>query len=61
MWLSQKLIPQLKTGDIIILDNATFHKGQSYNPPLNTGGLENPLIDLWSRIYPEDPERGNKK
>ena len=26
-WLSQSLIPQLEPGDIIIVDNATFHKG----------------------------------
>ena len=28
-WLSQSLIPQLNSGDIIILDNATFHKGET--------------------------------
>ncbi len=28
-WLSQSLIPQLEPGDIIIVDNATFHKGES--------------------------------
>lgn len=25
VWLSQSLIPQLEPGDIIIVDNATFH------------------------------------
>jgi transposase len=28
-WLSQSLIPKLNSGDIIILDNATFHKGET--------------------------------
>lgn len=28
-WLSQKLIPKLNPGDIIILDNATFHHGET--------------------------------
>ncbi len=28
-WLSHSLIPQLEPGDIIIVDNATFHKGES--------------------------------
>lgn len=28
MWLEQCLLPKLKVGDIIIIDNATFHKSQ---------------------------------
>lgn len=28
-WLEKSLIPQLKPGNIIIVDNATFHRGQS--------------------------------
>ena len=28
-WLENSLIPQLQPGNIIIIDNATFHKGQS--------------------------------
>jgi len=27
-WLKDKLIPELNPGQIIILDNATFHKGE---------------------------------
>lgn len=28
-WLTECLIPQLTPGDIIIIDNATFHKGEA--------------------------------
>ena len=38
--MSQKLIPQLKSGDIIILDNATFHKGQAIREILEEVGCE---------------------
>ena len=27
-WLGEKLLPQLKTGQLVILDNASFHKSQ---------------------------------
>ena len=27
-WLREKLLPQLKTGQLVILDNASFHKSQ---------------------------------
>ncbi len=27
-WLEEKLLPELKPGQTIILDNATFHKGE---------------------------------
>ena len=27
-WLEKSLIPQLQPGNIIVIDNATFHKGQ---------------------------------
>ncbi len=29
-WLSQSLIPQLNPGEIIIVDNATFHLWRKY-------------------------------
>ena len=28
-WLEKSLLPQLKAGDIIVIDNATFHKGRN--------------------------------
>ncbi len=39
-WLSQKLIPQLNPGDLIILDNATFHKGEAIREIVEEAGCE---------------------
>lgn len=30
-WLAELLLPKLKSGQTIILDNATFHKSQNIN------------------------------
>jgi DDE superfamily endonuclease len=38
-WLAQSLIPQLKPGDLIILDNATFHKGERIREIVEEAGL----------------------
>ncbi len=34
------MIPQLQPGDIIIIDNATFHKGQSIQEIVSEAGCE---------------------
>ncbi len=34
------MIPQLKSGDIIIVDNATFHKGESIREIIEDAGGE---------------------
>ena len=39
-WLSQSLIPQLELGDIIIVDNATFHKGETIKEIVENAGCE---------------------
>ncbi|MGL5079350.1 MAG: IS630 family transposase, partial [Waterburya sp.] len=39
-WLTESLIPQLQPGDIIIIDNATFHKGQSIQEIVEEAGCE---------------------
>jgi transposase len=39
-WLAKNLIPQLTPGDIIILDNATFHKGESIREIVEKAGCE---------------------
>lgn len=41
-WLSQSLIPQLNPGDMIIVDNATFHKGESIREI-----IEDALCEIW--------------
>lgn len=39
-WLAQSLIPQLSVGDIIILDNASFHKGENIKEIISSAGCE---------------------
>lgn len=39
-WLTESLLPQLQTGDIIVLDNATFHKGQTITELVEAVGCE---------------------
>ena len=29
MWLQDSLLPQLSAGDVLVIDNASFHKGQT--------------------------------
>jgi transposase len=39
-WLRESLIPQLQPGNIIIIDNATFHQGQSIQEIVEEAGCE---------------------
>ena len=39
-WLTECLIPQLTPGDIIIIDNATFHKGETIKKLVEEAGCE---------------------
>jgi transposase len=39
-WLKNCLIPNLEPGDIIIIDNASFHHGQSIIEIVETAGCE---------------------
>lgn len=39
-WLRECLIPQLSSGDIIIVDNATFHKGETLKKLVEDAGCE---------------------
>ena len=39
-WLSECLIPQLSTGDIIIIDNASFHKGERIKELVEEAGCK---------------------
>jgi transposase len=40
MWLEQCLVPQLKPGDVIVIDNATFHHGQVIEEIVAQAGCE---------------------
>jgi transposase len=51
------LIPQLEPGDIIIVDNATFHKGESIREIVENAGCEIWYLpayspDLNTMLYP---------
>lgn len=40
VWLEKCLMPQLSEGDVIILDNASFHKGESIREIVEEAGCE---------------------
>ena len=40
MWLEDCLLPQLKAGDIIIIDNASFHSSQAIDDMVEAAGCE---------------------
>jgi transposase len=39
-WLAEKLIPELKSGQTVILDNATFHKSEKIRELIELSGCE---------------------
>lgn len=40
MWLEQSLLPQLQPGDVIVIDNASFHHAQSIEELVADAGCE---------------------
>jgi len=40
MWLAQCLVPQLQRGDVIVIDNASFHHSQSIEEIVAEVGCE---------------------
>lgn len=40
MWLEKCLLPSLEPGDIIIIDNASFHKGEELRKMIEKVGCE---------------------
>ena len=40
MWLQQCLVPQLQPGDVIIIDNASFHRSQTIDQLVVAAGCE---------------------
>ena len=51
MWLEECLLPQLQPGDIIIIDNASFHRSQYIEDVVAQAGCE-----LWY-LPPYSPDR----
>ena len=39
-WLKEVLLPQLKAGDVLVMDNASFHKGQTIEELVSEAGCE---------------------
>ncbi len=40
MWLEECLVPQLQPGDVVVLDNASFHHSQSLEEIVTAAGCE---------------------
>ena len=40
MWLQECLLPQLQPGDVIVIDNASFHRSQSIDEIVAAAGCE---------------------
>lgn len=40
VWLRDSLLPQLNAGDVIVMDNASFHKGQVIEELVSEAGCE---------------------
>ncbi len=38
MWLENCLLPKLEKGDIIVIDNASFHKGEDIKKIVKKAG-----------------------
>ena len=39
-WLQESLVPQLSEGDVLVMDNASFHKGQAIEEIVEQAGCE---------------------
>lgn len=60
-WLKQVLIPELKPGQVLILDNATFHRSEASKKLVEAAGCEllflppyspdlNPIEKCWANL-----------
>jgi transposase len=61
MWLENFLIPELKPGQVVIMDNATFHKSQQSQELIKKSGCQilflppyspdlNPIEKFWANF-----------
>lgn len=60
-WVEQSLIPELRAGQVVILDNATFHKSKKTKELIEKAGCEllflppyspdlNPIEKFWAHL-----------
>jgi len=47
-WLAEKLVPELKSGQTLILDNATFHKSEKIRELIESAGCELEYLPAYS-------------
>jgi transposase len=47
-WLEEMLMPQLKLGQTVILDNATFHKGEKIRELIESVGCQLQYLPSYS-------------
>lgn len=61
MWIEDFLLPELKAGQVVVLDNATFHKSQKTQELIESVGCEllflppyspdlNPIETFWANL-----------
>jgi len=48
MWLETSLVPTLITGQVIVMDNATFHKGGRIEELIQKGGCRLLYLPVYS-------------
>ena len=48
MWLEQCLVPQLQPGDVILIDNASFHRSQAIEEIVAKAGCERWYLPAYS-------------
>lgn len=57
LWLAECLLPQLQIGDIIVIDNASFHHSQMIEEMVLAGGCEIWYLPPYSPDYNEIEHR----
>ncbi|NES66391.1 MAG: IS630 family transposase, partial [Okeania sp. SIO2D1] len=51
MWLEECLLPKLEKGDIIVIDNASFHQGEDIRKMIEKAGCEIWYLPAPSRLF----------
>lgn len=48
LWIEQFLIPELQPGQVVIMDNASFHKSQKTKDLINSAGCKTLFLPPYS-------------
>jgi transposase len=57
LWLEECLLPQLRRGDVIVIDNAGFHHSQTIEEMVAASGCEIWYLPAYSPDYNEIEHR----